>query len=881
KLLDKDLAARFGYADEVAALLADLSDDVHRLPDFPPPRSYLYRPRLVGRKALIAELNTLRERAAEGSGTLVLLAGESGVGKTRVAMEVTRLMSGSWMQTVTSESSLLPSDGGGGASPLQAVRPLLQAIADHCQEAGAETTERLLGDRRSVLAQYEPLLAQVPAAPGSMAPPMPLAVDASRRRLFKYLSETLAAFAQEQPVLWVIDDLGWADDLSLAFLQSLTREYLEATRVLILCTYRSEEATDAVTAIASLPHVTHITVPRLGRDAVSTMVGDMLAMPEKRDDFVEFVSHQAEGNPFFVTEYLRAAVTERVLYRDGQHSWQMPGHGRDGVQQLESLPLPGSLREVIEQRLRRLSPAGQQAGLAAAVLGREADVDVVREVASLSDEAAVGAVDELLRRQVLQQTEEGRVRFVHDKLREVAYAHAPAERVVALHARAASALESRWKDRPEANQHWATLGHHFAAAKRAKPAATYLKLAADHARATYANGDAIRLYREAIKQVNETLLSLSTESARPRELLIELNEALGDVLALTGKGDDARAAYEMALGLTAEDAAVGRARLYRKVGKTCETQHKHAEALAQYTLARRFVSTNPIEASAEERDEWFQVRVDELWVYYWLDKADTMAPIVTDLSSFVDNFATSLQRMKFFRAYFLLNLRKDRFVITPETLRLTHAAFTACNGSVADAERAFAQFHHGFALLFSNAIEEAIAQLQSANDIAVRLGDISLQARCFAYLALANRMGGHPTNTLEFTESCERIVHSSGMLEYVGTSHAHRAWLCMRKGDLIAGRREAEEALLVWRNRIFPFHWLALLPLLAASLSTDNVSEAVRFAEALLDPTQQRLPGQSPLLLQRAIETWASNDGAAARSLLQTALKGLDDAGYR
>src|SRR5260370_39886816 len=110
------------------------------------------------------------------------------------------------------------------------------------------------------------------------------------------------------------------------------------------------------------------------------------------------------------------------------------------------------------------------------------------------------------------------------------------------------------------------LGHHFAAAKRAKPAVKYLKLAADHARATYANGDAIRLYREAVKQVNETLLSLSTEWARPRELLIELNEALGDVLALTGR-DHARTAYETALELAAEETTVEHARRDRTMWK--------------------------------------------------------------------------------------------------------------------------------------------------------------------------------------------------------------------------------------------------------------------------------------------------------------------------
>ena len=123
-------------------------------------------------------------------------------------------------------------------------------MADRCQEGGADVTERLLGQRRSVLALYEPLLAQVPAT-ASLPPPMPLSAEASRQRLFKYLAETLLAFAEDRPLLWVIDNPSWADELSLTFLQSLTGEYLSSAPILIVCTYRSEEQTEAVAAIGA------------------------------------------------------------------------------------------------------------------------------------------------------------------------------------------------------------------------------------------------------------------------------------------------------------------------------------------------------------------------------------------------------------------------------------------------------------------------------------------------------------------------------------------------------------------------------------------------------------------------------------------------------
>ncbi len=887
KLLDKDLAARFGYADEVATLLAGLGDDVHRLPDFPPPRSYLYRPRLVGRDELMEQLVARRRLAAEGCGSFVLLAGESGVGKTRVAMEVTRVTPFARMQTVTSESSALPSEGSGGASPLQAARPLLRAVADRCLEGGPEVTERLLGDRRSVLAQYEPLLAQVPAK-AAMPPPMPLAVDASRRRLFKYLGETLSAMALEEPVLWVIDDLGWADELSLSFLQSLTEDYLQSTPAFILCTYRSEEATEAVSAIARLAHVTHVTLPRLGQEAVSTMVGDMLALGAPKDGFVEFVTRQAEGNPFFVAEYLRGAMNERVLHRDSRHQWQMGETSRGGAQNYASLPLPGSLRELIEQRLRRLTPAGQQAGLAAAVLGREVDVDVLREVAALSDETAVGAIDELVRRQVLEPMDDGRVRFAHDKLREVAYAHAPVERLVQLHARAGRAIETRWSDRPDANQQWAALGHHFAAAKMAEPAAKYLKLAADHARATYANADAIRLYREAIGQVEEMLLALSGEAARWEEVLRELHESVADLLALGPERDKARSAYEVAMSRTGDNDRATRARLSRKIGKSWEMQHQPDQALRFYGTALTILGSCQTNGASDRSttaalQEWIQVHIDRMWVYYYVGRLPEMSAIIETLEPIVEKHGSPGQRAQFFQKRSLFNFRRDLYFSTEETVHFARTSLDACRQDGCLSDLPMAQFVYGFALLHQFRLRDADRELRSALALAERAGDAPLRARCLTYVTVAARMRGMAAETRDLVEQSSRVAPEASTKEYVAAAYANRAWLSRREGDLVGTDTLGRQALDMWRSlsALFPFQWLALIPLIEVGLQREDIAGCIELAEALLAPGQQCLPGAAADAFALAIAGWRAGEHASARFALERGLKRLEGTGYR
>ena len=880
-LLSKALSNRFGYADEVAAILAELSADTHRLPEFPPARSYLYRPRFVGREMLVTQLVPLRDRASVGgAGALVLIGGESGVGKTRLAMELTRLSPGTRMQIVTSEASPLSVENGAalGAPPLHAVRPLLQAVADRCQEGGAEAAEHLLGHRRSVLALYEPLLAHVPAN-DALSPPMPLDVAASRHRLFTYLAETLAALAHEQPVLWVLDDLGWADELSLAFLRSLTAQYLESTPLFIVCAYRTEEVTEAVSALAQLSHVTHIPLPRLGENAVCSMIADMLARRDAQDGFVNFVTRQAEGNPFFVAEYLRTAISERMLYRDHRYSWQLVGTTELTPNDYDSLGLPRSLRHVIEHRLAKLSPGARQTVAAAAVLGRESAIETIRDVALLSDNAAAWAIDELIRRQVLEQPTPGLVRFAHDKLREVTYANVPADQLSHLHGYAAHSLEARWKDRSDAIQFSATLGHHFAAAHLPDRAAAHLKLAADHARSTYAHHDAIRLYIEAIAQVEQLLLSLSQPSQDWHAILVALYEALADVQSLNGNRDDARTAYRSALTGTSSIPPAGRARLWRKIGKTWETQHEHDDAIRSYGSARAELGLAPLDDTPEQRDEWIQVHIDELWTYYFLGRVVDMDRLVQELAPVIARHASPLQTARFLRTQWMRNLRRDRYIASEDTLSLARAARAASTESADPAQVLADQFGIGFVLLFNGQPAAASEELVEALRLAERGGDLARQARCLAYLSLAARQQGLVTETLAHARRCHDVAGSAGLRDYVAAARANRAWVSLQQGDHDAALQGAQEALDIWRSLalVFPFHWLALLPLIRVALPRGDISQAVIGAEGLLAPTQQYLPGRATDGFSEAVSCWKAGHPQGARIALESALRHLTE----
>jgi tetratricopeptide (TPR) repeat protein len=884
RLLSKDPTDRVSFADEVAATLAEISGDDEPLPDFPTPRPYLYRPRFVGRADALAKLMALRDAACAGCGAIALVGGESGGGKTRLALELTRVRADNHLRIVASESTSVAPEQytTAAASALNAVRPLLRAMADRCQEGGAETTAVLLGQRRSVLALYEPLLAEVPAHE-PLASVVPLDPEASRQRLLRYLAQSLTAFAQEQPILWILDDLGWADELSLAFLHSLSREYWSTTPALLVGTYRTEESTDALRALADQPHVVHLALPRLGPLEVAAMVADMLAASAKQAEFAAYVADAADGNPFFVTEHVRTAVNEGLFYRDHDHSWHMRVSAANGRVDYEGLPLPRSLRVLLERRLSALTHVAQEVARVAAVVGRESALEVITDVAALPQEVTAAAIDELIRRHVFEQPAPERLRFVHDKLREAAYA-APGEDLRGIHARVAATLERYWQGRPDAAEGWATLGHHFAAAEQPEPAARYFKQAAEHARSIFANAEAVALYRRAIAQLRESPHRTGTEAGACAHdaALVDLHEALGEILALVGEREAARAAFATALDYSGEDQLVERARLHRKTGNTWEGCGAHSLALELYARAREMLPARCDPAATRVCDEWIQTRFDELRVNYWLARSQGMEELVGELRPVIEAHGTPQQLAGFYQSLVFHCLGRERYLVSADTLALSEVVFRACAVQESP-NRAWAYFQRGFTLLLAFSVPEAESHLAAALQLAERAGDIVNQTRAALYLAVAARMRGSVAEVPPLSLRAARIAREARMHQYAAAAKGTDAWLCVRRGDMAAALELTDEALteMTAYGGVYPFHWLVLVPRLEAQIALGRMVDGVESCRALLATDQRKLPVPIEEQLAEAIAAWDAPDPQRTRALAMLAVKSLASRGLQ
>ena len=494
---------RLGYAEDVDAALAELGVPPHEGPPAPPPRAYLYRPTLAGRAAALAVLEEALARTREGRGQRVFIGGESGVGKTRLALEAMARASYRSMRVVVGQCVALGADGTQNtvAPPLHPLRPLLLAIADACEEVPARTAV-MVGTQGKVLAPYAPPLLDLPGVRELPDPP-PLSPEASRQRLLDAVRESVLAFATAGPVLLVIDDAQWADELSIALLRMLQGEDFEAGGVMVLCLYRAEELRGELADVVRAAGSTAIVLGHLDDDGIAAMVSGMLALPQAPPLLLRLLRDRCGGNPFFAAEYLRAAVAGGDLVRE-RGRWRLRAPEDLGAT-LAKRDAPLSIAELLERRLRDLDAPSRALVTLAAVFGREVDSALLLTAAAMDEAEAAEAIEALRFRQIFEARDGDRVRFTHDKLREAAYAQAPADERSRLHLRAAKALEVAGGG----EERYDELAFHYRRARFAQEARRYAELAG---RRAFAGG----LYRKAVEHLAVALdLSPASETAAP------------------------------------------------------------------------------------------------------------------------------------------------------------------------------------------------------------------------------------------------------------------------------------------------------------------------------------------------------------------------------
>lgn len=508
---------------------------------------------LVGRKEEWRILQGEYKAASTGS-RFVILEGEAGIGKTRLAEEFVAHARDEGATTLVARCYA-------GQKNL-AYGPFAEMMGGILDRP--ELTGRLEGLPAHLLGEASHLLPGLAELFPDLPPPPPFSTPGAQTRFFEGVTQVLLAACSARPGtppgILFLDDLQWADDASLDLLTYLTR-HRRSQSLLVLAAWREEEVPDdhrlrylvEETRRAGVTSV--LPLGRLEKAAVEDLVSSV--MGKKTDRLYQQLYDETEGLPLFLMEYLRV-VAEGEMMPDGG-SWT----------------IPRGVRDLLHGRLRRLSETGSQLLATAAAIGRSFDFDTVQRASGRSEEELITALEELVSQGLIRELADDSAGgaptydFSHDKLRALVYDETNLARKRLLHRRTAGALADRSRGhRREIGPLAAQIAYHYQLAGQELQAANYYKLAGEHARALYANAEALSHFHAALALGHPDTTGL--------------HASIGDLQTLGGDYGAAVASYEAAAALCE---GPGLADIERKLGNVHQRRGEWDMAETHYEAA--------------------------------------------------------------------------------------------------------------------------------------------------------------------------------------------------------------------------------------------------------------------------------------------------------
>ena len=484
----------------------------------------IVRGQLIGREKELAELEGFWNRAERGEGHLVLLSGEPGVGKTRLAEELV---------AYARQRGAVVLDGHFHPELGVTYLGIREALRDYVRSLPSEQARTAIGLTAPELVKLVP---EVEAIMGGVTPNPPMGeLEAERLRLFDHVSQFLIQLSEKAPTLFVLEDLHWADGPSLLFLHFLLRNTRQM-RLLVLGTYRETDLDPVRPFYETLLDLnrdrlyTRLALHGLEPEGVEKLIGALLDGPVD-SELVTATSRDTEGNPFFVEEVVKGLVERNSLRLEGG-IWRPVG-------EVERY-LPQSIQIAIGKRLETLSEDARAVLALATILGREFDVNVLLSMSEWEEDRLLDALDESTKAQLVAETKahgKDTYRFTHALLVQVVYDGINTRRRARFHQQAGEAMEQLYTRRLD--EYVEALAYHFSRApsNAAQKAVTYGLQAAEKAVSVYAHDQAIRHYTEVL----EALADLDDPAREARAW-----ELMGDAKMRLYYVKDAIAAYEKA-----------------------------------------------------------------------------------------------------------------------------------------------------------------------------------------------------------------------------------------------------------------------------------------------------------------------------------------------
>jgi class 3 adenylate cyclase/tetratricopeptide (TPR) repeat protein len=445
--------------------------------------------RFVGREKEMAILKEAFEKAKSGSGQVVGIVGEAGVGKSRLVLELKRMLP-------QDEYTYL--DGRclhyGSSMPYVPLLDILRSYFDIregerefvIKKKMAEKVSRLDEKLKGILPPLHDLLSLKAEDEGYLR----LEPQKKRERIFEAMRDLLVRESQRRPLILAVDDLQWIDRTSDEFLNYFIG-WLAGSHIQLILLYRPEY----VHQWGSKSYYSQIGVEQLSTSASAELVRAMLEEGEVAPELREVILDRAAGNPLFMEEFTHTLL-ENGSIRKRDHQYVL-------TRKVSEIQVPDTIQGIIAARMDRLEENLKRTMQVASVIGRDFAYRILQTITGMQEELKsylmnLQGLEFIYEKSLFPELE---YVFKHTLTQEVAYSSLLLKRRKELHERIGKAIEELYPDRLE--EFYEALAYHYLRGRNWEKAYQYLKLSADKASRSYSNWEAFRFYKEAINILNQ------------------------------------------------------------------------------------------------------------------------------------------------------------------------------------------------------------------------------------------------------------------------------------------------------------------------------------------------------------------------------------------